>query len=1010
MTRQPTSRLILFLFFLSGASALILEVTWAKQLRLVFGNSTFAISSILTAFMLGLGFGSAFFGRWTSQENRSWIKVYGLTEAFIGIYVLLFPLLLRLATPLYASAYTNFETNYGILTLIRFLLSLGLLFIPTFLMGGTFPLIAQSLSDANISRLNKIYFMNLLGAAFGAGLAGFILLPVLGIKLTAFIAATTNFLIAVAVFRGVRITIESVTEPAPAVTGRLPRQFVVAASMTAFIQGLCAFAAQIAWTRIFALMFGSSVYTFSMVLVILLLSLAASAYVVHRWRKKGIAQLPATGLAQILFGTAVLAMIPVWEWLIFLFTKHYSLIKGSWFSLFGAQIALGFAALALPCFCMGLVLPTIFEGRVSAKQGSWAGTVCAWNTFGAVLGASMGSLFLMSTLGAVDTLKIAAALSIGTGMVWIVVFGRTRKVLWRGLASLVIAATLFAYPFNKPLFSAGLFNYAQAYEPAAQLGKRVLENILSANNKLIFYKDGISSTVSVLESIVHLSGGKKIVHRGLRVNGKTDASTLGDIQTQMGLAFLPLSANPQAVSALVIGLGGGMTLSGVLSSERIQNVDCLEIEPVVVEAQRFFVRANRNALGDKRVRLLIGDGRNHTRYSEKKYDIIVSEPSNPWIAGVSSLYTQEAFSEIRSRLSPGGVYCQWFHAYNLSKEDFSAIVATFASVFPQANLFRLSESDYALLGSESPLVFDLDFPKRADIFLRNFVFANDDLRQWISANPSYIHTDDRMQLEYSAPRSLHRQTSDANLKSLFGSPRHERLPKSTRPMPAYLAGEIFSKTASLAYNAGNYQEAAISYSAGLAARPDLRDLEFLGRAFARLGQLGPAFKIYDALAENPSMKDRAGWLKGEAALLWRSLEGPLSPEDMRILSGYYYLLGEPTESLRWLLQVLTTKEVRVDDYESAAKQSLLRRDILNAERYLNEAKKMEPGRSWESAEKSIESVKERERVELLLAQGRLYLRANAFEEARRVFKKINQSGVEENEAKMLLSNAEAGIK
>jgi spermidine synthase len=378
---------------------------------------------------------------------------------------------------------------------------------------------------------------------------------------------------------------------------RLPRPFGVVASLTAFVQGFCAFTAQIAWTRVFAQMFGSSVYTFSLMLAVLLFSLAAASLTVHFWRKKGIAQIPTAGRMQILFGVAILAVLPLWEWQIYFFAKYFSVIKTSWLFYLATQALMAVIAIAPPCFYMGLVLPSIFEGRVSAKQGSWAGTIYAWNTFGAVLGASVGALFLLLRFGVFTSLKITAAISIIAGLVWILFFSRSGKTIIRAAIILPAVFAAFLYPLNKPLFAAGVFYYGEMYEPAAKLGKNILEKILTDKN-LVFYKDGMSSTISVIKTVLAPSG-KKFTNFALRVNGKTDASIL-DVQTQLGLAFLPLAARPEAERALVVGLGSGMTLAGLLTSERIQQIDCVEIEPAVIEAQRFFVEANNNALADPR--------------------------------------------------------------------------------------------------------------------------------------------------------------------------------------------------------------------------------------------------------------------------------------------------------------------------------------------------------------------------------------------------------------------------
>lgn len=1003
-TRRLTSNLVLGLYFLSGLSALILEVTWAKELRVLLGSSTFAVSAVVTSFMLGLGIGAAAFGRWTTKQRRRWIKIYGFVEALIGIYALLFPFLVRMASPLYAAAYASYETDYATLTVIRFAISATLLFLPTFLMGGTFPMITQGLSDSGSPQISKIYFVNLLGAGTGAVLAGFILLPSIGIRFTAFFAALIYFLISTAVFRGVIVDFREVTRSKPVEPQRLPRPFGSIASLTAFIQGLCAFIAQIAWTRVFAQMFGSSAYTFSLMLAVLLFSLAAAALTVHFWRKKGIAQAPTAGWTQTLFGVSILATLPVWEWLLYFFARNYALIKDFWFLYFGMQVLMAFAAIGLPCFCMGLVLPSIFEGRTSSKPGLWGGTIYAWNTFGAVLGASIAALFLLLRFGAFTSLKITAAVSITAGLIWILFLSRSAKTIVRAAVLLPVAFAAFLYPLNKPLFAAGIFYYGTAYEPVAKLGKGILDKIIEGK-ELVFYKDGISSTVSVLKSGLNLSG-KMFYNYALRINGKTDASIF-DAQTQLGMGYLSLSARSSAQNALVIGLGSGMTLSTLLTSEQMRRVDCIEIEPAVVEAQRFFVEANRNALADPRVHLIIGDGRNHVRYSRKTYDIIISEPSNPWIAGVSSLYTKEAFEEIKQRLRPSGVYCQWFHSYNIATEEFSSIITTFRSVFPHANLFQLGQGDFVLLGSNRPLTFDTTVIKALS-YLRGFILSDADLTQWSVSHASYIQTDDRLELEYKAPKALLRATTQANIHSVHTVLRREKLPRVTQSLPDEIAAQIYSRNGLAAYEAENYPEAISNLSLSLDKQKDGHQLEKLARAYVYAGYSDMALQIYDKI-QGTSVQDRVSWLKGEAVILDHFRSNGYSYEDARRLASFYFLLDEKEKSIFWLRKIMDSPDARAEDFENAAKQSLLARDAAAAMRYIEKAKKLEPDRSWTEAESAIFLVKQKSELEKILEDGKIYLIAKAYPKAKEAFQHVLAKDVGNAEAKRLLAVSESHL-
>jgi len=309
--------------------------------------------------------------------------------------------------------------------------------------------------------------------------------------------------------------------------------------------------------------------------------------------------------------------------------------------------------------------------------------------------------------------------------------------------------------------------------------------MLPGSQEIVYYRDGISSTVSV-----HREGNNLF----LRVNGKTDASTSGDMPTQLMLGHLPLLVHPAPREVAVIGLGAGVTAAAV-AKHPVTRLDVVEIEPAVVEASRFFTKVNDGVLGDPRVRTVLADGRNFLLTSSRRFDVIISEPSNPWIGGVASLFSREFFLLARERLRPGGLMLQWLQAYGLTPDDFRMVVRTFRSAFPATTVWNIGGGDFRLLGAAEPVVVDLHRIKGFDrlsagaardldrIGLRDwagvlgfYILSEEDTARFAATGP--LNTDDRLALEFSAPRALYLDTAAGNFR-LVQSYRSGGLPRVT---------------------------------------------------------------------------------------------------------------------------------------------------------------------------------------------------------------------------------------
>ena len=399
--------------------------------------------------------------------------------------------------------------------------------------------------------------------------------------------------------------------------------------------------------------------------------------------------------------------------------------------------------------------------------------------------------------------------------------------------------------------AAGAYKYAPYYAPNSDL-----ESMLTSGDLLCF-KEGATTTVSVRKFRGDTS---------LSVDGKVDATDAGDMMTQKLLAHIPLLLSKSPKNAAIIGLGSGVTAGAALRYP-IEKLDVVEISPEVVDASRFFSHVSHNPLADPRTELIVGDGRNHLRYARRQYDVIISEPSNPWMYGMAPLFTREFFREARSKLTAGGIHCQWFHGYNMSLDDVRTIVATFRAEFPHAMLWTLTEYDFLLLGSASPLPIDVD------VLQRNFERIAEDLQEvqirdlysivsLLSlrdeeldgfAQGAILNTDDRPILEFRSPRFIHADTSNENLRAILAVPRTHEPSADVRQLIASATAENHRHKGDMLLAAQAFGEAMKEYQAAIALKIDDAEAWKQLVETAR-GAVGPRLQTFleEALQTHPS--------------------------------------------------------------------------------------------------------------------------------------------------------------
>jgi spermidine synthase len=825
------------LYVLSGAAALILEVTWSRLLTLQLGHTTGATSTVLAAFMGGLAAGAAIGGRVAERSDRKRaLRLYAALEVIVAVSGVILPIVLAAADPLLAWAYADGAGGWRF-GVVRVVVSLAALAVPTMAMGATYPLAMRALAD-DVTRgglaAGRLYTANTIGAAAGALAAGFVLLPAVGIRMTTFAAVALNLAAAgIAWWLANRLaadapqsaasTASSAAAGARAASPRKAssrersaagartleadvgeRLWVALIAAAAF--GLVALANQVAWTRVIALIVGPTTYAFSAMVGVFIAGLAIGAAVGTRLARGRRAAL-WLGMMAMVAGVAIALSIHLTGRLLLWIAVAASSSQGASAAgvadAFGAivwrQIAVAAALLGPLSIASGAAFPLSLA--VASRGGMMLtplrlSSVYAANTTGAIAGALLAGFVFVPMFGLQTTLRWSAVLIVLIGtVVWLAAAtgGRpSRRSTFvssaiaavasiRGVAALaagaIVAAAVFTLASWDPaLLSSGAYRFAPAIASGASGASSdsgELEAVLTAGD-LLFYDEGASGTVAVRR----LGGTTSLV-----IDGKPDASNDADMLTQKLLAHLPLLHHAQPRRALVLGLGSGVT-AGAALTHPLTNLDVVEISPGVVTASNYFRAENRNALGDPRTRLLIADGRSHLRLASSSYDVVISEPSNPWMAGVASLFTREFMTSVRERLAPGGVFCQWTHTYDMSRDDLRSIVATFTSVFPHASLWLVGESDVLLIGSASPLTADASVlwrryihPSVRDDLYSVAVSGIDDLLGLRVADAAalrrytmdaVLQTDDRMALEFSAPRSLVDRAGARNAAELLG--------------------------------------------------------------------------------------------------------------------------------------------------------------------------------------------------------------------------------------------------
>jgi spermidine synthase len=783
-----------FLFFLSGAAALVYESLWMRQFALIFGNTTYSVTVTLAAFMGGIALGS----RWiTRLPVRDPARLYALAEAGAGATALATLLLLRRLPHWYGGLGAALPAP---LELALRVLSAAMVIMPTtILLGFTFPLLAEFLHRAAGSGgsgagrpaggmhagIGALYRVNTLGGAGGVLAAGFLLLPALGVTGLFAAAAAADLAIGALFWILAPRSLPAARPRAAAGASKAASAAPVDAparpllfAVLAFCSGAASFGLEVLCTRSLALVIGSSYYSFNTMLAAFLLGIVLGALVYRALSPRrplllAGALFAALGLLALL-EVALLGALP----------RQYFALMGRLGSSFLAHQAAGFGLSLLAMLPLttlfGITFPLLARLPGGEEAREISGSLYLWNTMGSILGALATGFLLVPLAGLQASFVWCAGMLLVPGLLAMLA-ALPHRVVLRAAAGLAAAALLavaglFYRPWDPLLMTAGVYKYGLEWRGLIPSG-RALQEGLRKYRSLLFYREGREAVVSVTRSEAGTF---------LAINGKIDAGTQADTATQKLLAHVPLALHPAPKTAFIVGWGSGCT-AGSAALYPLREIHCAEIEPAVFEAAPLFEELNRGVQRDPRFTVHLQDARSLLLAGGPRYDLIISEPSNPWVSGMASLFTAEFYDIVAGRLEEGGLFCQWFHYYDLGLQDLRVQAATFCRRFPYASLWLVPPSkagpedrptpvgDILLLGSLRPL--SLDYRRvqaawslpgvREDLgaagirdgleLLAAWTADREDLLAFAGRAPE--NTDERPLLELNAPRGLYSATN-----------------------------------------------------------------------------------------------------------------------------------------------------------------------------------------------------------------------------------------------------------
>ncbi|HYO13923.1 MAG TPA: fused MFS/spermidine synthase [Thermoanaerobaculia bacterium] len=783
----------MFTIFFTNLLSLSCQVLWLRKLSYLFGSTATVFSTVISIFLLGLALGALAAGRLADRSPNPW-RLLAFTEIFLGVYCLLSLPIFEAGRSFFLAVFPNDLAPFPS-ALAKFFVVLICMIPPTLAIGAAFPL-AVRIYGREMGTLGHdlslVYGMDTLGAAVGALLAGFVLVPGLGL------ASSTRLLGVVAVLLGLAIV--TLRGQAPTRAARkekrkdlkdlkdlkeikdskdakdsetvtpAPRWQLGTVLVTFFLSGGAALLLETGWNRFFSLLNGTHVYSTSTVLAGFLTGIGLGSLLMARWIDR--IRDPFAVVA-LLYGVIALSGMLVFR-SSDLFTRAYFALfrwsDGYYAFQLGVCLVIGLIVI-LATLAMGANFPLVarIATRAAEERGTSAGRVFFVNTLGAVLGAFLAEFMILPSWGFPGLMLVTLVIYALSASAFLALSPGPRRVPKAAVCGALLAGAVLLSPAVLEL----RLPYHALYYHGLRLGNLEAYRAEIRQMRMLEEQQSFYGQVAVVKI------GEDLL---LKHNGKTDASTnLRDNRTQILLGHLPMLFHPNPRRVLAIGLGGGFTLRALVHHPQAAEITMVEIDPQVVEAaRRHFAAPSDNALDDPRVRIVTNDGRNYVDSAERKYDVISSEPPNIWVAGVSGLFTQEFYRTVDRRLAPGGILCQWVPLYEMEREDFRIMLNTITTVFRYVTFWQIG-TDVGILASNSPFRVDLPvvlekirqfevqkdlveigFSQRGFIRFLNKPVALPEQVPAFLGRVEVVNTDDQPVLEFSTARNLFELAKDPN--------------------------------------------------------------------------------------------------------------------------------------------------------------------------------------------------------------------------------------------------------
>ncbi|MHC4133032.1 MAG: fused MFS/spermidine synthase [Planctomycetota bacterium] len=661
----------IFCFFASGFVGLLYEICWIRKACLVFGSTSFAVSTVIAVFFGGLALGNYVFGRY-SQRAKQPLMVYAFLQSGVGVLGILSPLGFILAERLYGSFYPSLVGNFAGLVFVRFVCVCVLILAPTFLMGGTLPLFCRQyvVSKRKISlSIGLLYGLNTLGAGIGCALAGFYLIGVIGVNKTIWLGGALNIIIWLVVSQ-LEVSKGKLSEAETAVeksenhvqvsqSQSVGKLYITVISFLFFLSGFVGLGNEILLTRYMSLLVRNTVYTYTLMLTIVLMGIVLGSFIISFLGDKIIRRGLVFGTVQICVGLCVLAVLmrPVSWWAEVIDTPNFYM-----------RLWTFVVILLVPAILSGISFPLAIRMVVGEPKfaGIGVGRMTALNTFGGILGSLVMGFIALPMMGIQISIVISTGISLFIGLCALVLLERNVKIFVR---TTLITISLAVW------VGMGFFS-----------GTKLPEDFLGFRYELIDFKEGINNNLSVVRNM-----GSVQLHIDRLWQGERKKNH------QIMAAHVPMILHNEPKDVLVIGLGVGQTASRFLMYD-IERLVCVDIEDELVElVRRHF---DSDWLDDERCEVIIEDGRNYLMHTPRKYDVISLEVGQVFRPGLSSFYTVDFYERTRAKLKDGGIVCQFAPIDFFGVEDYKTLIRSFIEVFPSSILWY-NRSEFLLIGFSS---------------------------------------------------------------------------------------------------------------------------------------------------------------------------------------------------------------------------------------------------------------------------------------------------------------------